>query len=113
MKPSDKPDMGEQIGRLTDAQDNYSKALANHELAIRQLAALCETQRLVIAVMELRIRTLELQNSVLLERSVNQGVALDLQQAELQEHERKGLAASAVAAFVLIVVAIAVAKALG
>ena len=97
---------GEQIGRLTNE-------IAKLELAVRLAVDLGQAQNEAIAAMERRIASLEAQNSVLVERSVNQGVALDLRQAELQEHERKGLAASAVAAFVLIVVAIVVASSLG
>jgi len=86
MKLSDKPDSaGEQIGRLTDA-------VSRLELAVRQSVDLGQAQNEAIHAMERRITTLE---------------------SDLAEHERKGLTASAVAAFVLIVVAIVVASSLG
>ena len=85
-KLSDKPDsMGEQIGRLTSE-------ISRLELAVRLSVDLGQAQNEAIAAMEKRLTALE---------------------SELQEHERKGLAASAVAAFVLVLVAIVVAKALG
>jgi len=76
---------GEQIGRLTNE-------IAKLELAVRLAVDLGQAQNEAIAAMERRITTLEV---------------------ELQEHERKGLAASAVAALVLVLVAIVFARALG